>query len=287
MLYLEHMKQGGNNGANGGFTIIEVLIVLAVSGLMFISAVTLVSGRQNKTEFMTAVNDAKQQIQQVINETASGYYPNDNTFECTSSPTGVLNFPIASASQGTNSDCVFLGKALQFASSGLPNSMVTYTIAGWSGATGSVTAAKPVLIARKTSPVANNWPSEYTTTNFANGLTPNAVYYTTAAAPDTKVSADGLAFISSLGEEVPGSSNLNSGTTQFSLMVLEKTGLTTTTAFADNFDNNFAHNFGIVPAQADICFASSTTNDSGLVSITAGSLAVDLQIFNGSTTCGA
>jgi prepilin-type N-terminal cleavage/methylation domain-containing protein len=50
------MKTSPKLGAERGFTIIEVMIVLAVSGLILASAAALFSGKQSRTEFAVAAN---------------------------------------------------------------------------------------------------------------------------------------------------------------------------------------------------------------------------------------
>jgi len=90
--------------------------VLAISGALLISAALLISGRQAKTEFMTGINNTQQQIQQIINETSSGYYPNAGDFTCHGSTNGAaVTFQRTGPNkQGTNYGCVFMGKAIQF-----------------------------------------------------------------------------------------------------------------------------------------------------------------------------
>lgn len=106
--YTSDMRKGGSKMADAGFTIVEVLIVLAVTGLMFVSAALLINGRQNKTMFMSAVNDFRQQLQQIINQTQSGYY-GGTTINCQSSSTGP-NLTVTSS----DGSCIFLGSVLQF-----------------------------------------------------------------------------------------------------------------------------------------------------------------------------
>jgi len=108
------MKLGGCRGASMGFTIVEVMIVLAVSSLIVLSALTLVNGRQNKTEFVTGINDLQQQVQQIVNETASGLYPGIGGFTCQPGASGPVTFTGVSSAQGTNQGCIFLGKTIQF-----------------------------------------------------------------------------------------------------------------------------------------------------------------------------
>jgi len=117
-----------NNAA--GFTVIEVLIVLAVTGGLFISAALLISGRQDATQFQQAINNVKTQIQQVISDVDSGFYPPSN-FTCTANGAGGIAFTNPVQEQGTNQDCVFLGKVLQFGvQNSDPEQFYTYAIAG-------------------------------------------------------------------------------------------------------------------------------------------------------------
>lgn len=93
--------------AMGGFTVVETLIVLAITGVMFVSIVGIVSGRQSKTQFNQAANAMQTEIEQIINEVQSGYSPDTSGFTCAANPT-------PSTSQGTNGKCVSLGKVVQF-----------------------------------------------------------------------------------------------------------------------------------------------------------------------------
>ena len=98
----------------GGFTIVEVMVVLAVSGAMLFTAAALIDGRQAKTEFTTGIDDEQQQLQEIIGEAASGYYPNGHDFKCTSPGNQPVSFLSGSQQQGTNAGCIFLGKLVQF-----------------------------------------------------------------------------------------------------------------------------------------------------------------------------
>ena len=97
------------------FTIVEVIIFLAVSSLLLVSAFALIAGQQQRAEFTQAINDIQIQINDVINNVATGYYANTGNFKCTSNG---VNGPQLSGDtniQGTNQGCVFIGRAIQFA----------------------------------------------------------------------------------------------------------------------------------------------------------------------------
>jgi type II secretory pathway pseudopilin PulG len=147
------MARGGTQSA--GFTILETLIVLAVSSTVAISTIVAVSGRQSKTEFMVGANDMKQKVEQIINETRNGYFPGAG-FTCTGSPVGntkpVITPP--AQGQGTNDSCIFLGKAVEF---GVPDS-TTY-------------ATYPLVGRRQVRPASiNQEVSAYTGVNGANPI---------------------------------------------------------------------------------------------------------------------
>lgn len=97
-----------------GFTIVEVLIFLAVSGALLISALYFISGTQGKTQFTQAANDVLQQVNAVVNNVANGYYAGNDDVTCSI----VGGKPVAtnggSQARGTAKDCVFLGRVLSF-----------------------------------------------------------------------------------------------------------------------------------------------------------------------------
>lgn len=110
----------------GGFTIVETMIVLAVSSMLFIIAGTMISGRQAKTEFQVSVRDIQTKLQQVINETKSGYYGVNTGMSCSVPPSGNLTIVAGSGDLGTRGECVFIGKALV----AYGDAIYTYPLAG-------------------------------------------------------------------------------------------------------------------------------------------------------------
>jgi Tfp pilus assembly protein PilE len=102
-----------------GFTIIEVMIFLAVSGIIFFSAMTLMSGSQDKTEFSTAISQLTSQLQSIVGNVANGYYLSQQNFTCSANSGGgspSLSFTLASNTngRGTNVGCTFIGEVIQF-----------------------------------------------------------------------------------------------------------------------------------------------------------------------------
>jgi prepilin-type N-terminal cleavage/methylation domain-containing protein len=96
-----------------GYTIIEVMIVLAISGVMFLIAATFISGKQERTSFFAGVNDMASNIQDVIEQVTDGQY-SDIPLGCTANGGIPTISNSGTNAQGTNEGCVFLGKVLRF-----------------------------------------------------------------------------------------------------------------------------------------------------------------------------
>jgi type II secretory pathway pseudopilin PulG len=167
-----------------GYTIIEVMIFLAVSGVMFLIAAAFISGKQDQVQFRQSMNDINSQVQQVINNVINGYYPSGTSFTCSVSGTGSLSITPNSSggnTQGTNGGinattgqggCVYLGQVIQFGagSSGQnPSDYGIFTVAGSqygvNSSSGSVSTDPPDCF------VAIPYPSSCST-----GADPTAVY---------------------------------------------------------------------------------------------------------------
>lgn len=116
-----------------GYTIIEVMIVISVSAIVFAAAVAGYSRQNQRTEFANAVRDIESTIQDILNDVSTGYYPKSNTFACTRAGGGANNVPelsLGSAEQGTNQDCIFLGKAVKLKDADLNSSFTSHTLLG-------------------------------------------------------------------------------------------------------------------------------------------------------------
>ncbi|MDB5170700.1 MAG: hypothetical protein JWO35_394 [Candidatus Saccharibacteria bacterium] len=116
-----------------GYTIIEVMIVLAVSGLMFVIAGNFISGKQAKTSFNSGSNEMASRVTDVIGQVNSGHY-SDQAFTCVSSSDGSppqikANDANQSARSGKNFGCVFLGKLIHF-KDGEPTKYEVFSLTG-------------------------------------------------------------------------------------------------------------------------------------------------------------
>lgn len=115
----------------GGYTIIEVIIVLAVTMALFAMIGLTFSRQQGRTSFQTSARELESQIRDLVNDISTGYYARTTNFSCAASGTGLV-FGTGGTGQGTSSDCILLGRVIHFAPNGL-NSLEynVYSVAGF------------------------------------------------------------------------------------------------------------------------------------------------------------
>lgn len=266
-----------------GFTVVEVLIVLAVTGMLFVSAAVLIAGRRAQTEFNQAIRQIQTQIQQVINEVATGYYPNANNFQCSAGAGGPILNPGSGTEQGANSGCIFLGKAIQMGLTGTdPEEFVVFPIAGLqkTAAGNEVTSlaeAAPVAIAPNST---ESLPDNSITTQLQGGITSVRMTYTQAGVTRP---IGVVAFVNKLASYTGQS--IVSGSQQVSVVpvddgsvdsALQRTALQGATAINTSLASSTQNPSGGV----QICLMSGGTKQSGLITIgnSARQLSVTLTI---------
>lgn len=102
-----------------GYTIVEVLIFMAVSGMMFLLAANFINGRQSAAEFKQGMSDIEAKINATLNDVTNGNYPSPANFTCSvpvpTDPNSTPRITRATVTaQGENKGCIFLGKVIQF-----------------------------------------------------------------------------------------------------------------------------------------------------------------------------
>jgi hypothetical protein len=116
-----------------GYTIVEVMIFLVVTGALLVSALALFNGQHRRTQYTQAIREMDSQIRAIANEVQSGYYPNLGNVQCTVSGSGPSLQNVTTA-KGSNQSCIFLGRVIQFGSQGTnctassPSDCTQYTI---------------------------------------------------------------------------------------------------------------------------------------------------------------
>lgn len=212
-------------GALGGFTIIEVMIVLAISGGMLISAATIFNGRRQTTEFSQAMYDLQSQVQSIANGVSSQAIPGVQQYTCAPALIGGTMRPALSAGSATNQDCIYLGQAIQVAVNG--TSLNAYPIFGlrtvYSGVTDTGDAPNTIADAHpepaiSAAGVAANPvdPNNLLLINnyvMLNGLkTVSAKFGTTATGPENDI----VTFYSSLQDSNTSGNEISVSATNYS-----------------------------------------------------------------------
>jgi len=290
------MKQGGYREVGGGFTLVETMIVLAVTGVLFVSAAVLINGKQNRTQFTTAINGFQQQMQQLVNETANGFYPQKTAFSCSrgASAPPLLTAQALGDHQGQNPDCIFMGKVIQFAVIGTDPQLYTIfpiignrldtTNATEASTLYGTTGAFPEAAAAGSSALTNSsLQGAETTSNLAQGLRVVSMWYGTNTANTTGT----VGFLSTLPS--PDGSGVVSGSQHLALYTVASTALNQTKAqIVDAIYPGVVTSQPLVAVNSvSVCLASGSTNQSGLITIGANdasaatSVAINLSIKAG------
>lgn len=95
-----------------GFTIIEVMLFLAVSGLMLIVAFTGVRGRNASAQFTDSMRSLQSFIQKTQTDLYNGVNLRSDGQNCTIDASG--NFSISGSTNRGKSNCIMLGRLLEF-----------------------------------------------------------------------------------------------------------------------------------------------------------------------------
>jgi prepilin-type N-terminal cleavage/methylation domain-containing protein len=99
-----------------GYTIIELMMVIAISSAMFVVVAISFGGRQQQVQFTQAVRDFDSKLKDIMNDVSTGYFPDyDTPCRATGSGPGRRpNLTVTVEDIGENSECILVGKAIQF-----------------------------------------------------------------------------------------------------------------------------------------------------------------------------
>jgi prepilin-type N-terminal cleavage/methylation domain-containing protein len=122
------MLGGQNKKMPLGYTIVEVIIVLAISGMMFLIAANFINGKQEHTAFVQGTNDMVNQLQKIVDDVTDGHY-SDIPLHCTNSSGAISISQDATGKQGATQDCVFLGKMISFEGDAQPTAYQLFSLA--------------------------------------------------------------------------------------------------------------------------------------------------------------
>lgn len=279
--------------SSGGFTVVESLIVLAISGALFVSTVAVVSGQQAKAQFRSAMTDITSKMQSTINEAASGYYPPSAPFKCNGSGGGG-NMTITSGNpnpQGGNEECMYLGRAMMF---GIPDTdpqeYIVHTVVGLRQDPDSATGKEALTFEQaRAEPVANQHGGINVDLSETKILQYGLKIKWMRGPLDSQPLA-GVAFVMNPSQASYGTgSELQSGATTVSIIPIESNnsdedGITRDRGIDQITDT--LQNGAPYMESARICFENGATGQSALMTIggAGGGSTVDYQIY-ANTNC--
>lgn len=97
--------------ARGGYTIIEVIIVLAITGAIFTSATIIFRGKHGQTSFNQAMYDLESKIKSTVSDVQSGTSQASSGFFCREDNARPL--VTTNPAGADKQDCIVLGRAVQ------------------------------------------------------------------------------------------------------------------------------------------------------------------------------
>lgn len=281
---------------SGGFTIVETLIVLSVTGVLFISLVGVMRGQQAKAQFRASVTDITTQIQSNISEVSTGFYPKGGDFKC-SAAGGKLSLTNAQTSGlGENQGCTYLGQAVMF---GVPGTdPEEYKLQTLVGLRATLAGAEPkslreadtqVLMAGVQNNTVATWPRLSTTKNLQYGT---EVAWMRARSGNTNIA--GFAVVASPNQELKftGNDQIESGSLIPVIIPIPNPNATVDNPGVSDSEgvdlilrslgSPTNPGPGLLNAEAligpiDICFSSGTTDQSALVTIGSGNSTTSVE----------
>lgn len=199
--------KGGRTAS--GYTIVEVMIFLAVSGMLFVLAMLTINGQQARANFTQGTRDFQAAVDDVINDIRNGFFPDPGTnYTCTVSGDNAPTFsgamsPGDTGDKGTHDKCTFIGKVMQFT---LDESKVTvHTVVGRRIGAKSGGDPQDFHDARPVIPNEVSAPSFTEEFNIPGGLVVTAIQAKKGAGDDYSVRAVGFfsAFTNSSNPDKP------------------------------------------------------------------------------------
>ena len=100
--------------AHDGYTIVEVMVFLMISAVIFFGAAFTFQGQEGRSRFEQGMHDIASEIQKDVNEISTSLIPGSDQYACTvSSSSGRPTLSLGGSGAGTNQGCIFLGRAIQ------------------------------------------------------------------------------------------------------------------------------------------------------------------------------
>ena len=146
--------RGAMSAAGQGYTIVEVSIVLAISGVLFISAASLLGNKKQGTDFEQVMQDLSSKIESVANQVKSGNYDDFSSYTCSINGQGRPTLTQPAGGGTPNQACTVLGRAMQVTAES--DRIFIYTVLGLRTVSGT---APTSILAAMPEPVMGDGPT--------------------------------------------------------------------------------------------------------------------------------
>lgn len=269
------MKRGPSHIViSGGFTIVEVMIVLAVTSAILISAMSLIGRSQNRTTFSQAVNDINTQISSMSNNVANGYFASTlpPSKDCNAPGSSGVPVFVTHGANTNNGSCVYLGRIIQFTKNQdfyFHNVMGRRQVGNPAKEATNMGEAEPQII--EPIPLSLPTTSTYPPTSqgglLQGGLKVGYVLYSNGG---NWLPTSGIAFMGSL-TTYNSTGSVESGAQTVDVFATVDNSVTDTKEkFISLFDTTFASLYSAQKNPSNgikICFDSGTTNEHAIITI--------------------
>lgn len=266
-------------GGQYGYTIVEVLIFLAVSAVLFGATMTVLSGRQQRVQFTNAVRDFETRIIDVANDVSNGYYQSAGNVGCNASLT-----ISAAGKQGTNEACIILGRVIKLGFDGNAEQYGIYSIVGKRLSAGSdvvdLAQSSPKLLLTSNA-TDNQSLREQLNVGYGTGIV--CIGFNKANCSPSETTNAAIAFVTKLnGGAKPGADG-NGITADIYRIQNVSVGDTESVLQTKVSAGNLAK---LSPRQTmTVCLRSGGTNQYALVRITNGRVLSEIKETSGGSLC--
>lgn len=262
-------------GRKQGYTIVEVLVVLAVTGALLGSAFYFMNGRSRRLAFENDITAFRTKLDDTINNVATGYYSRNANFSCSSSDTGPSINSSGSNARGTNQDCQYIGRGIHF-NTGWDYYYIHNIIGLRKSSTGlaqDLSQVKPKVLSVSASYTSSVETAEKV--DFFNTTLVKTKTYNSSGEYLSTSRRGFIGFISSLpsADSLSGATG-SVGSQKVELYTINDTADTTKinltqnkNDFVDWFNNNTDWTKLVTVVRYEVCFDSKGSNQRGIVSI--------------------
>lgn len=258
--------------SQGGYTVVETMIVFGVSAMMVLSVIALVSGKQGRETFVQAVRNTDGVLQDVLNDLSTGYYSRNSGMTCTANLGEAPELSAVENELGSNNGCVFAGRIF-YAPFG-SNDYTIHTMVGRQNKSAdfddpveNLAEAKPVIIAQGTrtaNPKTGGFPNLGEQKQYPGGMKLAWAEYVDPGGSPIRTTVFGV--VTDFGYQA----GVNAVRQSPQVFVLKDTAVATinsNASLSDQITAAVASDKYLVNVPLKLCFNSDSSNQHGTITL--------------------